>query len=193
MNESGYDTFDDPYCYKRTFVLKNKAGLRDAERLEAFEVEMTSLRALEPRPEGKFEPAHYRAFHRHMFGDVYAWAGRYRTVRTSKGGNVFCYPEHIASQMDKLFAVLQRAPFTGGATSSEFVGAAASFLAELNAIHAFREGNGRVQLSFMHAISIRAGYELDFTQIRHRAFLNAMIRSFEGDLASLKRALRQML
>lgn len=192
MSEAGYDAFDDPYCYKRTFVLKNRAGLRDADRLEAFEIEMTSLRALEPRPEGKFTPAHYRAFHRHMFGDVYSWAGRYRTVRTSKGGNVFCYPEHIPSQMDKLFVILKRAPFTGGASAADFVSAAASFLAELNAIHAFREGNGRAQLSFMHAVSIRAGHEFDLTKIRDRAFLNAMIRSFGGDIGLLKRALRQM-
>ena len=27
--------------------------------------------------------------------DVYAWAGKDRTVRLSKGGSTFCYPEHI--------------------------------------------------------------------------------------------------
>jgi len=75
MTDVGYDAFDDPYCYKGTGTLRNKAGLRDAEALEAFELEMTSLRAEEPLPDGRFGPAHYRAVHRHLFQDVYAWAG----------------------------------------------------------------------------------------------------------------------
>jgi len=78
MSGDGYEVFDDPYCYKNTFVLKNRANLRDARRLEAFELEMSSLRAEEPLPRGRFGPAHYRAIHRHLFGDVYTWAGQDR-------------------------------------------------------------------------------------------------------------------
>lgn len=193
MNQSAYDAFDDPYCYRGSFVLKNKAGIRAADRLERFEVEMTTLRALETRPSGKFGAAHYRAVHRHLFRDVYAWAGRYRTVRTSKGGNVFCYPEHIASQMDKLFARLQQPQFRGAAPAREFIAAGASFLAELNAIHAFRDGNGRAQLSFMHSVSIRAGHEFDLSKIRQRAFMKAIISSFHGELGPLQRELRHLL
>src|SRR5687767_14007020 len=107
MIDHGYDAFTDPYCYKNSFVLKNRAGLRDAAAVEAFELEMTTLRAEEPLPAGRFGPAHYRAVHRHLFQDVYRWAGRYRTVRTSKGGNLFCFPEHIPAQMDTLFAKLR--------------------------------------------------------------------------------------
>jgi cell filamentation protein len=191
---SGYEAFDDPYCYKGTFVLKNKAGLRDAAELEAFELEMSTLRAEEPLPRGRFGPAHYRAVHRHLFCDVYDWAGRYRTVRTSKSGNVFCYPEHIDAQMKRLFQRLQRRPFKGGdASALRFVEAAAAFLGELNAIHAFREGNGRAQLAFMHSLSIRAGRPLDMAKLRPKLFLGAMIKSFDGDYDPLARQLRRLL
>jgi fido (protein-threonine AMPylation protein) len=54
MTDVGYDAFDDPYCYPGTDVLRNKAGLRDAEALEAFELEMTTLRSEEPLPNGRF-------------------------------------------------------------------------------------------------------------------------------------------
>ena len=47
--------------------------------------------------------AHYRAIHRHLFQDVFAWAGKLRTVRIAKGGSMFCYPEHIEGEMHKLF------------------------------------------------------------------------------------------
>jgi cell filamentation protein len=185
MTGEGYDAFEDPYAYSGTDVLKNKAGLRDRGLLEAFELEMTTLRAEEPLPHGRFGPAHYRAVHRHLFRDVYRWAGRYRTVRTAKQGNVFCYPEHIARSMDTLFARLKAAPFTGGSPFSEFAAATAEFLAELNAIHPFREGNGRAQLSFLHLMAIRAGHPLALQKIELETMLPAIIASFHGDLASL--------
>lgn len=193
MSEDGYEVFEDPYCYKGTFVLKNRAGLRDAVRLQAFELEMSSLRAEEPLPAGRFGPAHYRAIHRHLFGDVYSWAGRYRTVRTAKGGHVFCYPENIDGQMTMLFERLRSKAFTALDGDAAFIKAAAKFLGDLNAIHAFREGNGRTQLAFMHLLSAKLGYAMDLTRIRPQAFLDAMIASFGGDLAPLEAELRLLL
>ena len=189
---AAYDAFDDPYAYKNTDVLKNKAGLRDAELLEAFELEMTALRADEPLPAGRYGAAHYRSLHRHLFQDVYRWAGRYRTVRTAKGGNAFCYPEHIAANMGQLFERLRAEPFSGGATFEAFAAAAADFLAELNAIHPFREGNGRVQLIFLHMIAVRAGHPLDMRNVEQETMIPAMVASFRGDLRLLVEELRKL-
>jgi cell filamentation protein, protein adenylyltransferase len=84
----GYDAFEDPYTYKGSSCLRNRVGFRDEKVLQAFELEMSTLRAEEPLPLGRFGPAHYRRVHWHLFQDVYRWAGHYRTVRTSKGGNM---------------------------------------------------------------------------------------------------------
>jgi cell filamentation protein len=111
---SGYDVFDDPYCYKSTSVLKNRARIRDAQTLGDFELEMSTLRSLEPLPDGRFTPAHYKRVHHHLFQDVYSWAGKYRTVRTAKGGNWFCYPEHITSSTNQLFKKLALPVFKQG-------------------------------------------------------------------------------
>lgn len=186
MIHGGYDAFDDPYCYKGTFVLKNKARLRDVTALQNFEMEMLSLRAMEPFPGGQFDSAHYKTVHHHLFQDVYHWAGQYRTVRTAKGGNVFCYPEHIAPQMDRLFERLRDELFRSSSLFEEFIEAAADFLAELNAIHPFRDGNGRSQLSFLHLIALRAGHPLDLTRIAADSFLAAMIASYNRKLGPLK-------
>jgi cell filamentation protein len=185
MTTGGYDAFVDPYCYTGTFVLKNKAGIRTEAKLQAFELEMTTLRSRLRLPSGDCDPAHYRAVHHHLFQDVYTWAGRYRTVRTAKEGNVFCYPEHIESQMQRLFLRLEGDAFKPGATLADFTEAAASFLGELNAIHPFREGNGRAQLSFLNLIAGRAGYTLDFNRIKPATFMRAMIASFHGNLEPL--------
>ena len=190
---SGYDVFDDPYCYKGTSVLKNRARLRDATTLEAFELEMTTLRSQEALPAGRFTPAHYRRVHHHMFQDVYTWAGKYRTVRTAKGGNMFCYPDHIASSMDQLFKKLALPTLKPGSSEADFLGEANDFLAELNAIHPFREGNGRSQLAFMHLLSRRAGHPLYLDRVDPKTFMPAMIASFLGDAGPLRKELQKLL
>ncbi len=187
----GYDAFDDPYAYKGTTTLKNKLGLRDPALLEAFELEMTTLRAREPLPRGRYDPSHYRRVHHHLFQDVYSWAGKYRTVRTSKAGNPFCFPEYIDGEMKRLFA--SPPSVIEADTAEAFVTEAAHFLAELNAIHPFREGNGRSQLTFMAMLGERAGYPLDFARVRRETFLPAMIASYAGDLAPLVTQLRLLL
>lgn len=193
MSGNAYDSFDDPYCYKGSFVLKNRAGLSDPDSLEGFELEMSSIRAEEPLPDGNFDPPHYCAIHHHLFQDVYVWAGRYRTVRTAKDGNSFCYPEHIASQMDGLFGRFNDTAFLPGVSRTIFADAAAHFLGELNAIHAFREGNGRTQLSYLHLIGLRAGHPFDLTRVQAEPMLAAMIASFHGRYAALEVEVQRLL
>src|SRR4029453_6361106 len=96
-----------------------------------------------PLPAGRLSARHYRAIHHHLFRDVYSWAGRYRMVRLTKGRSTFCYPEHIAAEMTRLLSALRRAQFLPRLYVDEFAAQAAHFLAELNAIHPFRKGNGR--------------------------------------------------
>ena len=189
----GYEAFDDPYAYKGTSVLRNRLGIKDAAVLEAFELEMTALRAEEPLPDGRFGPAHYRKIHHHLFQDVYPWAGRYRTVRTGKSGNWFCFPEYIASAMNALFGKLKTGTLLTAQSSDNFVTEAAGFLAELNAIHPFREGNGRTQLSFLHLLALKAGHPLALDRIEPATFLTAMITSFSGDVVLLERELKKLL
>jgi cell filamentation protein len=185
MSVGGYEAFDDPYCYRGTEVLKNRVGIRDSKLLEAFELEMSALRAEEPLPEGRFGPAHYRAVHRHLFQDVYHWAGRYRTVRIGKAGNWFCYPDYIPSQMTLVFKALNEEAFSPRAEFGDFAQAAAGFLGDLNAIHPFRDGNGRSQLSFLHLVALRAGHPVDLSRVNPSDLMAAMIASFDGNLGPL--------
>ena len=188
-----YEAQDDPACYPGSQVLRNLPGLVDAAALEAFEVEAVGARSLEPPPQGDFDPAHYRALHRHLFQDVYTWAGEDRTIRTAKGGNWFCYPEYIKTELAKLFANLQDEPFLPGSDLAPFVAATADFLGELNAIHPFREGNGRTQLYFLRQLGLRAGHPFRSEAVERDAFLLAMIESYRGQTDALIDELERML
>lgn len=189
VNDDRYEVEKDPYCYDGTDVLKNKANLRDATLLRDFELEMSLLRSREPLPDGTFNPVHYRAVHHHLLQDVYEWAGEYRGVRMTRGSSVFCYPEFITPEIDKLFCALNQPAFLGGAKRADFIAAASVFLAELNAIHCFRDGNGRAQLTFLHLIAKRAGHAVHLARVKRDTFLPAMIASFNGDLAPLREQL----
>src|SRR5437870_6102975 len=98
-----YDAVEDPYCYPGTSVLKNRLDLRTQAELDEFEATITTQRASEPLPAGRLDYTHYLAIHQHLFQDVYDWAGEIRTVRMGKQDSMFCYPEHIDSQMRSLF------------------------------------------------------------------------------------------
>jgi len=156
-------------------------------------VEISMLRAEEPLPQGHFDAAHYRAVHHHLFQDVYAWAGQYRTVRIAKGANSFCYPEHIAAQMEILFRQLRAGEALEHLDEPAFVDTIARFLSELNAIHPFREGNGRTQLTFIGLLGETSAHPFVFEKLDRDTFLAAMIASFSGELKPLRDELAALL
>lgn len=180
-----YDAVADPYCYPGTTVLRNRLDLKSQAELDAFEADAVTLRAEQPFPAGRFTATHYRAVHRHLFQDVYPWAGRYRTVRMAKGGSMFCYPEHIGGQLAELFATLRGENLLRQLAPDAFAAKGAHFLSELNAIHAFREGNGRAQLVFFAMLADNAGRPLEFARLDPERFLGVMIDSFQGDERAL--------
>jgi cell filamentation protein len=188
-----YDAIDDPYTYENSTVLLNKLDLREQAELDAFEAEISSARADEPLPEGNLDFTHYKAVHHHLFQDVYEWAGNSRTVRMFKGGNPFCFPENIENQAMKLFGELQADSFLQGLDQSTFVDKAAHFLAELNVIHAFREGNGRSQLTFFTLLADYAGQPIDLDKLDPHKMLAAMIASFDGDEAKLANVIQGLV
>jgi cell filamentation protein len=189
-----YESIDDPYCYPGTTVLKNRRNLRTQEALDRFETAITAQRFSEPMPAGKLTEQHYQRVHRHIFRDVYAWAGKYREkVRISKGNSTFCYPENIPRETAKLFERLRRDNNLQELSARQFAQAAATFLATLNTIHAFRDGNGRCQLAFMSLLANAAGHPLHLDRIVPEDFLAAMIRSFQGDEAQLAEQLGRLI
>lgn len=188
-----YETADSIYCYPNSNVLINLANLRSAEELNEFELAMTAQRAEEALPAGRYSANHFCAVHRHLFQDVYAWAGKLRRIRIAKGDTMFCYPENIRREMQRLFGQLHKDNFLRCLTQREFVAKAASFLATLNAIHAFRDGNGRTQLAFLAMLASQASHPLYTDDLKPSDFLDAMIASFGGNEEPLRDQLKRMM
>ena len=180
-----YTADPDPLCYPGTIVLRNLLDIRDGELLEEVELALFLTRAEEPLPPGSFDVEHLLAVHRFLFQDVYPWAGQIRTIRIGKQNNWFCYPEYIASELDRAFAELGDPEALRSMPRRQFSSHVAHFIAELNAVHPFREGNGRTQLTFLVMLAEHAGYGFDTAKLDRDRVLGAMIESFSGDEARL--------
>ena len=154
---------------------------------------MTFARAEEPLPTGHLSATHYRAIHHHLFQDVYVWAGKYRTVRLSKGDSAFCYPEFIATEMKRVFSWLKEHRYLQRLSMPDFATDAAHLLAELNAIHPFREGNGRTRLTFLALLADRAGHPINLHKLNPKDTLAAMIESFQGNEKPLVALLKRLV
>jgi cell filamentation protein len=115
------------------------------------------------------------------------------TVRIAKSGSMFCYPEHIYGEMRKLFEALRNSKHFRELTPRRFAQKAAHFLSELNAIHPFREGNGRVQLALLILIAERAGHALTLNNLDPEAMLAAMVTSFGGEETKLEKLIEALL
>ena len=182
-----YGVSQDPDCYLNSSVLVNKLHIRDAQELEAVEAELTQLRSESFEPDfAAFDLGALAAIHRHLFQDIYPWAGQLRTVDISKGNTRFCSAQYIQKEADRLLARLQSEQWLEGLALPEFVAKIADYYCELNVIHPFREGNGRTQRLFFEAIAINAGYEVDWSQVNRDEWLDANIRGYFADLAPLQ-------
>lgn len=114
-----------------------------------------------------FDAAHVRAIHRHLFQDVFEWAGQYRTVDLTKGvGRGFA--EVRGGEIDRYLSDVRRL-VAGTAWErldrDDFGERAAQVFAYLNQAHPFREGNGRTSKVFMEHVAERSRFTLDYALV----------------------------
>jgi cell filamentation protein len=154
--------------------------------LEQFERLATAQRLREGLPSVPLTADGYCELHRHIFQDVYQWAGKFRTVDISKGGHLFCRPAFIAGQMDGRFKAIRQG-LLQNLTEDELFARAADHLCELNAIHPFREGNGRTLRAFLEVAGRRAGHAIHVEHIEVAAGVAASRESFaSGNSAGMR-------
>ncbi|MCB1098181.1 MAG: Fic family protein [Verrucomicrobiae bacterium] len=176
---------EDPYAYPGTDVLKNNFGLRDAQQLDRIEQAITRLRIRESIfPPPPLTPDGYAQIHRHIFQDVYPWAGQYRTCELRK--DLWFEQSHkIEPRMNEQFATLKEENFFQGLSRDEFTKKAAVHACELNDIHPFREGNGRTNRLFLEHLAEQAGHELRCDLIEPKSWIEASKRGFHRNDYSL--------
>lgn len=179
---------DKIYCYPGSDVLKNRMGIQDMEQLRQMEKRLTMLRILElvDKPiRGKFDLKHLQSIHKYIFQDIYEWAGEIRKVDIAKG-NMFCNAKFIESQAEEIFGKLRAENYLKGLGGKELSVRLAYYFSEINALHPFREGNGRSQREFIRTLTLHNGYVINFGKVSGEEMLKASEQSFLCDYEKME-------
>lgn len=183
----------DPYLYPGTNTLKNYFNIKDPEALQELESAYYYINLNKPFPEGGFDYDHLKAVHKHLFGDVYPWAGQERSVDISKGSSCFGHTQFLSKALDKIFINLKKDNHLQGLEKPDFCSKLAYYFNEINAAHPFREGNGRTLRLFCEHLSLNAGYKLQWQNADAAKYLNASITGFQGDNGPLTALLNKLV
>ena len=186
---------DDYYCYPDSPVLINKLNIHDDKELSLAEREITSLKAaelLENPLKGELNFDYVKRLHCHLFEDIYDWAGKIRRVDISKC-NIFCQHELIEVNADFLFNELKSDNYLSNYKEPELIEKLAYYMGDLNSIHPFREGNGRVQRAFIRELASRIGYLINFDAISQKEMIKASNAAFNHDYEPLAKIIAKSL
>jgi cell filamentation protein len=181
----------EDYFYPGTNVLRNKLGVQDREELQRAENRLVEQRIRMGCPEGNFDLTHLQAIHRHLFQDVYEWAGELRQVDMFKNEPGEYMPhDRIEMGIHDVHRRVVKANVLGSADPWEFSAKAAEIIGDINHAHPFREGNTRTQLQYLQQLGEQAGHNIDLTKIDRDAWNEAKIQSGRGSYGYMNDQIR---
>ena len=188
----------DVYCYDNSNVLINKLNITDEKELEEKERKISLLNTILLYEEVdiqkiKFDIKFYKQIHKTLFNDIYPFAGNFRNIVLSKGNSRFCEPQYIDLNIKRIFKELKSDNFLYNLKKEVFIEKIAYYYSELNAIHAYREGNGRTNRIFLDLLAKKNEHDLGIENWKTKEQLNAMIDSMKGDNKKLVNLLKKHL
>lgn len=175
-----YQERNSSYCYENSYVLKNYLNIEDEAVLQKYEAKITAAKLLGLRQKGitgDFDIEHIIRIHTYLFEDIYPFAGKFRTEDISKGVFSFAHWEYIYSELERLLKELAKEKCLINIDRPSFVKRLSYYISELNVLHPFREGNGRVIREFARQLALKNGYALNLTKVSPREMLEASKKS----------------
>ena len=175
---------------KSSSASDNFYGIKDEELLDEADLALSTIRTadlfLNPI-EMELSIDYLKEVHRRMFCDIYPDAGKFRSVNSSKRTE-FAAPQQIEKMLDDLFWKLEATDYLTKLEdddSEDFIYELAYIMGELEAIHPFSDGNGRVNRFFITQIADRAGYAIRWDSADPAQLLEASIAAIDGDYQAL--------
>ena len=158
----------DPYVLKNG-TLKNLLGITDYEELKQAEKDIAYVKLINAEEEIK-RPCDIRLLkriHKHIFEDIFEWAGEFRTIPLYKEERVipgvsleYAEPQNIEKELTKRLEEMNSINWKGKGID-EITKQFTKELAKLWRIHPFRDGNTRTTLTFAHIFAKQKGFEMD--------------------------------
>lgn len=190
-----YATGFDPYVYPGTSTLRNHFDILDPAQLRVVEGNITALKIAaldQQRLPGNYDLDHLQAFHRAIFSDIYPWAGEIRSIYISRT-IMFAPPENIRSYLSQQLQELAAENLLCSLGKQLFADRLTHYISEVNAVHPFREGNGRAQRAFFSQLARDAGYEIAWNRLDADRNIAASAASLRGDDTELRALLGELI
>ena len=158
----------DPYVNTNN-VLINKMGIDDYEELNQMEADIGFIKLIDIDSVylDYFDKDLIKRIHKHIFEDIFSWAGEYRTVPIVKEevvlpGYSLPYSDYknIEKELDEKLSELNSIAWKN-LNTSEIAYTFARKLALIWKIHPFRDGNTRTMLSFAYLYAKEHSFEFD--------------------------------
>lgn len=109
--------------------------------------------------------------HKHIFGDLYSWAGKLRKTRSSKAMptmglmSIFAEPQDIESNWRELEDIIDDFVLQKEADFESRLKHLVTIFAKANFNHPFMDGNGRTLQLFIFQLAQLQGINLDYTKV----------------------------
>jgi cell filamentation protein len=191
-----YIDFDYTYVDPKTGILKNIPGITDPDVLLFVESGAVTkrLQELYNNPikikgiENLFD------IHKHLFQDIYIWAGKKRVVEISKDGKQFFPTTHFDNASSYINSLIADFKKIRKNRRKELAEKLAEILDNVNYFHPFREGNGRAQREFLRLLALEKGLILNLNPPDNKSvFERYMKGTIESDLEILKELIFELI
>jgi cell filamentation protein len=141
--------------------------------------------------------ANITTWHQKWLGNVYEWAGEYRSVNMSKGGFRFAAAQQIPSLLEKFESeFLSLFEDLSTLDKEEVITFIAKSHVEFILIHPYREGNGRLSRLLMDVFAVQAGFDVLDYEIwdeNKEFYFKSIQAGASGDYQYIERLVRDIL
>lgn len=131
--------------------------------------------------------------HRHLFQDIYAWAGKKRKVEISKDGKQFFPTSHFDNAfryIDQLILEFKKIPNNKRQLAEKL----AEILDNVNYLHPFREGNGRTQREFLRLLALKKGLTLNLNPPDNKSVYERYMKgTIESNVQTLTKLIFELI
>tara|TARA_R110001583_G_C5547499_1_gene399991 strand:- start:78 stop:677 length:600 start_codon:yes stop_codon:yes gene_type:complete len=193
MSDS-YKYVDHDYIYTdpKTGILRNLADITDPDDLLFFESGAVAKRIqeLDEKPIKIKGVDSLLNIHRHLFQDVYSWAGKRRKVEISKAGKQFFPTTHFDNAFRFIDALILDFRSISKEDNLQIAEKLAEILDNVNYLHPFREGNGRAQREFLRLLALEKGLTLNLNPPDNK---NVYDRYMQGTINSDIKTLTKLI
>lgn len=172
------------YCYEGTNILINKFDIKNPKKLNSIEREIVTLKLGDYKEYMTIDvrnPNLLLDLHKFVFEDIYDFAGKFRQENIAKENFRFAEYKYIQDNYYNLMNEVKKDNYLVGLDIDKLSEKLSYYMSELNVLHPFRDGNGRIIREYIKLLAENSGYTLTWGKKSSREIFEASVKSVHDD------------